>query len=97
MRRHRLTSLLLAASLLLAVPAVRSATAGDALRIGVLAPLSGPYASGGTAFVEAARLAEEEANARGGVLGRRVELVVADTQGRVETARAEGLRLINRE
>jgi branched-chain amino acid transport system substrate-binding protein len=67
------------------------------LRIGVLAPLSGPFASGGTAVLQAVTLAEREANAEGGVLGRPVELVAADTQGRVEIARSEALRLLSRE
>src|SRR4030067_1102707 len=70
---------------------------GDPLRIGVLAPLSGPFASGGSAFLQAVTLAAEQANSEGGVLGRRVELVVADTQGRVDIARSEAMRLISRE
>ncbi|MBI5343645.1 MAG: ABC transporter substrate-binding protein [Deltaproteobacteria bacterium] len=67
------------------------------LRIGILAPLSGPFASGGSSFLEAATLAVERANEGGGILGRRVELVVADSQGRVETAKSEAMRLISRE
>lgn len=67
------------------------------MRIGVLAPLSGPFASGGSAFLQAVTLAAEDANAAGGVLGKRVELVVADTQGRVDIARSEALRLTSRE
>src|SRR4030067_658958 len=74
-------------------------TAGtdDPLRIGVLAPLSGPFASGGSAFLQAVTRAAEQANTEGGVLGRRVELLVADTQGRVDIARSEAMRLISRE
>ena len=67
------------------------------VRIGVLAPLSGPFAAGGSAFTQAVTLAVEQANAEGGVLGRPVELLVADTQGRVESARSEALRLTSRE
>ncbi|MEK6696995.1 MAG: ABC transporter substrate-binding protein [Candidatus Deferrimicrobiota bacterium] len=69
----------------------------DALKIGVLAPLSGPYAAGGTSFVQAANLAVEQANAEGGVFGQRVTIVVGDTQGRVDVAKAEALRLVSRE
>jgi branched-chain amino acid transport system substrate-binding protein len=69
----------------------------QAIRVGIVAPLSGPFASGGSSFLEAATLAVEQANAQGGVLGRRVELVVADSQGRVETAKSEAMRLISRE
>lgn len=73
-----------------------AADAAGAVRIGILAPLSGPYASGGSSFLQAVRLAAERANEEGGVLGRRVELEVADTQGRVEVARSETLRLVSR-
>jgi len=72
-------------------------TQGKSVKIGVLAPLSGPYAGGGTSFVQAATLAAEQANAEGGVLGRPVSVVVADTQGRVDVAKSEALRLISRE
>ena len=67
------------------------------VKIGVLAPLSGPFAAGGTSFVEAATLAVEQANAEGGVFGQRVTIVVGDTQGRVDVAKAEALRLVSRE
>lgn len=69
----------------------------DTLKIGVLAPLSGPYAAGGTSFVQAATLAVEQVNAEGGVFGQRVTIVVGDTQGRVDVAKAEALRLVSRE
>jgi len=69
----------------------------DTLTIGVLAPLSGPYAAGGTSFVQAATLAVEQANAEGGVFGRRVTIAVGDTQGRVDVAKSEALRLVSRE
>ena len=79
-----------------AAPATAAARP-DALKIGVLAPLSGPYAAGGTSFVQAATLAVEQANAEGGALGQRVTIVVGDTQGRVDIAKSEALRLVSRE
>src|SRR5512134_2815243 len=95
----RLFPACLAALALAAAPPALAAgpSSADAIRIGVLAPLSGPYASGGSSFLDAATLAAELANARGGVLGRRVELVAADTQGRVDVAKSEALRLASRE
>lgn len=78
------------------------ACAGDpssrpAIRIGILAPLTGPFASGGSSFLQAATLAVEHVNAGGGILGRRAELAVADSQGRVDVAKSEAQRLISRE
>ncbi len=102
-RRAPVRLVLVALSIVLCAPAASrgaSAPGGSHLqpvRIGILAPLSGPYASGGTLFLQAATLAAERANAEGGVLGRRVELVVADTQGRVDVAKSETLRLVSRE
>ncbi len=71
--------------------------AAEPLKIGILAPLSGPFAAGGASFVQAATLAVEQANAEGGALGRRIDIVVSDTEGRVDVARSETLRLISRE
>jgi branched-chain amino acid transport system substrate-binding protein len=93
-----------AAVLLIAVFLVPAPSAGamekalpQTLRIGLLVPLSGPYASGGESFLQAATLAVEKANAAGGILGRRVDLAIADTQGRVDVAKSEALRLVSRE
>ncbi len=100
-RRHAALGPLFAALLLFSfAPGPAGAAGGSHLqpiRIGILAPLSGPYASGGSLFVQAATLAAERANAEGGVLGRTVELVVSDTQGRVDIAKSETLRLVSRE
>ena len=83
--------------LLSSLPSWGGAENAGPIRIGVLAPLSGPFASGGSAFIQAVSMAAEQANADGGVLGRHVDLVVADTQGRVDIARSEALRLTSRE
>ena len=85
------------ALLLSCLPSLAESENAEPIRIGVLAPLSGPFASGGSAFLQAVTLAAEQANAEGGVLGRHVDLVVADTQGRVDIARAEALRLSSQE
>ncbi|MFP5310405.1 MAG: ABC transporter substrate-binding protein [Actinomycetes bacterium] len=48
------------------------------VRIGLVAPLTGPRAYLGTEVVDGAELAVEDLNRRGGLLGRPVELVVVD-------------------
>lgn len=50
----------------------------EVIRLGALLPLTGGSSHSGEAMRDAAQLAVSEANTAGGVLGRRVELVVAD-------------------
>jgi urea transport system substrate-binding protein len=54
------------------------ATPAAPIRIGVLHSLTGPMASSERPLVDAIRLAVEEINAAGGLLGRPVEMVLAD-------------------
>lgn len=74
------------------------ATSGDPIKIGGLAPLSAPgTVVGGEAMREAMLMAEEEINANGGILGRPVELIIADTEGLPERGTAVMEMLINQE
>ena len=50
------------------------------IKIGVIQPLTGPLAFNGNNDVNGAKLAVKEINARGGVLGKKIELVVEDGQ-----------------
>lgn len=50
----------------------------ETFKIGAIFPMSGPSASAGFSSAIGARMAVEEANAAGGILGRKVELVIAD-------------------
>lgn len=54
------------------------AAQADVVKIGVLAPLTGPTASDGEEFVRGVELAVKEANADGGVAGHTFEVVTAD-------------------
>jgi branched-chain amino acid transport system substrate-binding protein len=57
-----------------------SARAADPIRIGMIAPLTGPQAEGGRLGIQGAKLAVDEINQAGGVLGRQLELVFEDDQ-----------------
>jgi ABC-type branched-subunit amino acid transport system substrate-binding protein len=48
------------------------------VRIGLAAPLTGPYAWGGAGTERGAEAAVADLNARGGVLGEQIELITAD-------------------
>lgn len=53
--------------------------AEEKMVVGVLCPLTGPYSFEAEGQVNFAQLAAEEINAAGGVLGRKMEIVVEDT------------------
>lgn len=71
------------------------ARAAEPIRIGWVGPLSPPggYAEG-TNMKNAAALAVEQINARGGVLGRPVEVTYADTRGMPAEGRTAAERLV---
>jgi branched-chain amino acid transport system substrate-binding protein len=73
-----------------------AANAADPLKIGVLFPLSGPMALIGNEAYQAAEVARDMVNERGGVLGRKVEYAVSDAPD-PKAANAEATRLIIRE
>jgi branched-chain amino acid transport system substrate-binding protein len=55
--------------------------AGEPLRIGWLAALTGPSSAPGVGFDRGVRFAADALNAAGGVKGRKIEIVTRDTQG----------------
>jgi branched-chain amino acid transport system substrate-binding protein len=57
-----------------------SALAANTLKIGVMLPLTGRQAGFGRIQQKAALMAAEEVNAVGGVNGKKIELILADTQ-----------------
>jgi len=57
---------------------LNAAAQGKAVKIGMLIPQSGPAALFGPSSKSCAELAAEEINARGGLAGRRIELVFGD-------------------
>ncbi len=64
-----------------------------ALRVGVILPFTGPNAAFGLGMRDSIRLAVDEANARGGVQGRKVELVELDDASDPTRAVAAATRL----
>jgi branched-chain amino acid transport system substrate-binding protein len=76
-------------------PAILKAQA-DAIRIGHLTPLTGFLGPLGEFAVMGVKLAAEEINAAGGVMGRQIELVLEDSVN-PQTASAKAERLIDRD
>jgi branched-chain amino acid transport system substrate-binding protein len=80
-RRTFVRRLVLGAAGAISMPGLTyPARAATPLRIGLLAPLSGPLTRVGEANRSCAALALDEINAAGGLLGRSLELRVEDTQ-----------------
>ncbi len=86
-----------------AVPASARAQAsgparGEPIRIGLMTDLSGPFAGAGSQpLFWGSEVAIELFNERGGVDGRPIQAVTADSQSRTETAINEAERLLGQE
>ncbi len=63
-------------------PLLFSSAAGaqDAIKIGVSEPLTGAFAASGNYVAQGAKIAEDEINAAGGVLGRKIQLIIEDNK-----------------
>ncbi len=67
------------------------------LRIGMIDPLTGVYAAPAQNEVTGAKLAVDQMNAKGGILGRPVELLVEDSANDVGTGVQKARKLIERD
>jgi len=67
----------------------------DTIKIGLSGVQSGPDAAIGTAPVNGSKLAIEEWNAKGGLLGKKIEIVVRDDEGKAKTATAVAQELVS--
>src|SRR3546814_18471542 len=65
----------------------------ETIKVGVPTALTGPYGDLGNQVRRAVELAVEEANAKGGVDGRKVEVQFQDTQAKADSARQQGEKL----
>lgn len=93
--RKLLSGIALVAALAVPVSAVQ---AGETIKIGGLAPLSSPGSyQQGPELVLGLEWAVADVNAAGGVLGKQVELIIEDTQGRPPTGATVVEKLITRD
>lgn len=83
-QRGNATGLLIKSALCMLAAAVAlaafAAQAADPIKIGMVAPLTGPAAESGRFQTQGAKLALDEINKAGGVLGRPLELTIEDDQ-----------------
>jgi branched-chain amino acid transport system substrate-binding protein len=82
------------AALLFCVAQAGSAFAADTIKLGVAGPHSGDLAPYGIPTMKAAQLVVKEINAKGGVLGKQVELLIQDDQCKPEIATNTATKLV---
>ncbi len=78
---------LAALALCTALPLAAMAQAKDPVRVGLVSSKSGVFAQQGEEVIRAIQFAIDEANARGGVDGRKVEVQIADDEGTPDAGR----------
>jgi urea transport system substrate-binding protein len=78
-------------------PTAATAGGGGAIKVGILHSLSGTMAISEKSVVEAEQLAIEEINAKGGVLGKKIEAVVEDGNSDWPTFNEKAKKLIDQD
>src|SRR5215510_3719586 len=96
-RRTVLKAGLACAALKVAGPFSNHALGEQPIKIGMIEPLSGVYAKLADAEVEGARVALEEVNDGGGILGRPVQLLIEDSANTIAVGVAKTRQLIERD
>ena len=70
------------------------ALAADTVKIGLLDPLSGIFESLGRTWLTAVQFAVDEQNAKGGLLGKQIEIIAEDDEGKPDVATRKAKKLI---
>ena len=74
-----------------------SASAEAQIKVGVIQPLTGAAAASGNYVMNGAKIAADEINAKGGVIGQKIELVIEDNKSNPTEAAAVAEKLIVRD
>lgn len=85
------------AAVVVAFGLTSGAVAQSTIKIGLVQPLTGAFAAAGTDVVNGAKIAADEINAHGGVLGKKLELIVEDTKSNPTEAASVTEKLIVRD
>ncbi len=94
--KHRAIKMLtvVAMMMVLSMAFFGSAIAADTIKMGVAGPYSGNLASYGLPTAYAAKLVVADINAKGGVLGKKVELIIEDDVCKPEVATSTATKLV---
>ena len=97
MRIPKSAALCAGLSLLAGAVVATTAQAQEPIKLGLIAAMSGQSAKSGEAIVRGLNIALDEINARGGLLGRKVELVVRDDESNPAKGIVAARELVQRE
>ncbi len=76
---------------------IGSLHAQEPIKVGVSQPLTGAFAASGNYVAQGAKIAEDEINKAGGVLGRKIQLIIEDSKSNPTEAVATAEKLIVRD
>ena len=96
MRNKHQMGRLIGLSLVLVLGSLAPSRASE-IPIGVSMPLTGPFAASGTYVLNGAKIAADEINADGGILGKQLKLVVEDNKSNPTESAAVAEKLITRD
>ena len=97
MRAYSKRLLAVAMAMTIATMVTGGALAADGIKVGVLLPLTGAQAKFGEIEKRSYEMAAEEINAKGGVNGKKIELLFEDDTGKPDVGRSGVEKLISRE
>ena len=92
MLHHRSFACLVVGALLILAG---SAAAQDTIKIGVITDHSGPSKFYAELATQGVQLAAKEINAKGGVLGKKIELLIEDDQGKPDVSATRARKLVD--
>src|SRR5262249_60194441 len=90
LRKTTLAAIVLAAGM-------TAAAAQDSIKVGVIQPLTGAFAASGNYVANGAKIAADEINAKDGVLGKKLEIVIEDNKSNPTKQAAVAEKLIVRD
>ena len=90
-------ALVLVAACLMVSGAWTTEAQQEPLKVGFIQPLSGPIAAAGSYITNGAKIALDRVNAKGGVKGRRLELIIEDNKSDPAETRSAAEKLIVRD
>lgn len=88
---------LLVVTTVVATMSVGCGSSSKTIKIGAIQPISGPVSAYGTQSRDAIKMAVEEINAKGGVLGKTLEVIVEDDEANPEKSKNAFTKLVTKD